>query len=101
MYGKGSRQYRQVTAVLSFAAVVVFANLHALQPLLPELSRLFQLSPLQASWSYAIGTLTLGLSLLVYSALSDAIGRRALLGFSFVGMAFSTLLLTQVESFSA
>lgn len=101
MYGKGSRQYRQMTAVLSFAAVVVFANLHALQPLLPELSRLFQLSPLQASWSYAIGTLTLGLSLLFYSAVSDAIGRRALLGFSFVGMAFSTLLLTQVESFSA
>ena len=41
MYGKGSRQYRQITGVLSFAAVVVFANLHALQPLLPELSRLF------------------------------------------------------------
>jgi len=101
MYGKGSRQYRHITAVLSFAAVVVFANLHALQPLLPELSRLFQLTPLQASWSYAIGTLTLGLSLLFYSAVSDAVGRRAILGFSLVGMTFSTLLLTQVESFSA
>ncbi len=101
MYGKGSRQYRHITAVLSFAAVVVFANLHALQPLLPELSRLFELTPLQASWSYAIGTLTLGLSLLFYSAVSDAVGRRAILGFSLVGMTFSTLLLTQVESFSA
>jgi len=101
MYGKGSRQYRQITIVLSFAAVVVFANLHALQPLLPELSRLFQLTPLQASWSYAIGTLTLGLSLLFYSAVSDAIGRRALLGISLLGMTFSTVLLTQVESFSA
>ena len=101
MYGKGSRQYRHITAVLSFAAVVVFANLHALQPLLPELSRLFQLTALQASWSYAIGTLTLGLSLLFYSAVSDAVGRRAILGFSLVGMTFSTLLLTQVESFSA
>ena len=101
MYGKDSRQYRQITMVLSFAAVVVFANLHALQPLLPELSRLFALTPLQASWSYAIGTLTLGLSLLFYSAVSDAIGRRALLGFSLVGMTLSTLLLTQVESFTA
>ena len=101
MYGKGSRQYRQMTAVLCFAAVVVFANLHALQPLLPQLSRLFQLTPLQASWSYAIGTLTLGLSLLFYSAVSDAIGRRALLGFSLLGMTFSTVLLTQVETFSA
>lgn len=101
MYGKGSRQYRQITWVLSFAAVVVFANLHALQPLLPELSRLFVLTPLQANWSYAIGTLTLGLSLLFYSAVSDAIGRRALLGFSLIGMTCSTLLLTQVESFSA
>lgn len=101
MYGKGSRQYRQMTAVLSFAAVVVFANLHALQPLLPELSRLFLLTPLQASWSYAVGTLTLGLSLLFYSAVSDAIGRRTLLGISLLGMTFSTVLLTQVESYSA
>ena len=101
MHVKGSAVYRRMTLVLSFAAVVVFANLHALQPLLPTLAQQFSLSALQTSWSYAVGTLTLGLSLLLYSALSDALGRRLLLGVSFVGMALSTLALTQVQSFEA
>lgn len=99
MYAKGSRPYRQLTVLLSLAAVVVFANLHALQPLLPELSRLLVLTPLQASWSYAAGTLTLGLSLLFYSAVSDAVGRRPILLFSLAGITLSTVLLTQVESY--
>lgn len=101
MYTKDSLMYRQITLVLGFAAVVVFGNLHALQPLLPELSRQFQLTELQTSWSYAIGTLTLGVSLLIYSALSDAMGRRLLLGISFVGMVLSTLALTQVQTYEA
>mgnify|MGYP000244662539 CR=1 FL=1 len=92
--------YRSAFA-LCLAAVVVFANLHLLQPLLPQLSREFQLSPLQASWAYTVGTLCLGLSLLFYAALSDAWGRRMLLLVTLVGMTLSTLALTQVESYQA
>lgn len=91
--------YRRIRWILSFAAVVVFANLHAMQPLLPELSRSLQLSPLQTSWSYAIGTLALGVSLLFYGALSDAIGRKSLLGWTLVGMLIATLAITQVETY--
>jgi YNFM family putative membrane transporter len=96
-----STAFYRMTWLLSLAAVVVFANLHALQPLLPELSRSFELSALQTSWAYASGTLALGLSLLVYGAWSDAIGRKPLLLMSFIGMAISTLALTQVESYAA
>nr|WP_301003992.1 MFS transporter [Arsukibacterium sp.] len=83
------------------AAVVVFANLHLLQPLLPQLSREFQLSPLQVSLSYTVATFGLGLSLLVYASLSDAWGRKTLLLLTLAGMTLSTLALTQVESFAA
>ncbi len=96
---KQSRGYRRICWVLSFAAVVVFANLHAMQPLLPELSRSFALTALQTSWGYTIGTLALGLSLLFYGAISDAIGRRALLGWTLLGMCVATLAITQVESY--
>lgn len=96
---KNSPGYRRITWILSFAAVVVFANLHALQPLLPELSRSFALSALQTSWSYAIGTLALGVSLLFYGALSDAFGRRQLLGLTLLGMAAATVAITQVETY--
>ncbi len=97
---KQSRGYRRICWILSLAAVVVFANLHAMQPLLPELSRSFGLTALQTSWSYAIGTLALGLSLLFYGAISDALGRRALLGWTLVGMSVATLAITQVDSYA-
>ncbi len=97
---KSAAFYRSCFA-LCLAAMVVFANLHLLQPLLPQLSREFQLSPLQASLSYTIATLGLGLSLLVYASLSDAWGRKPLLLLTLLGMTVSTLALTQVESFGA
>ncbi|KKO45370.1 major facilitator transporter [Arsukibacterium ikkense] len=97
---KSAAFYRSCFA-LCLAAVVVFANLHLLQPLLPQLSREFQLSPLQASLSYTIATAGLGLSLLVYASLSDAWGRKPLLLLTLLGMTISTLALTQVESFGA
>lgn len=92
--------YRSAFA-LCLAAVVVFANLHLMQPLLPELSRQFALSPLAVSTSYTIGTLCLGLSLLVYASLSDAWGRKKLLLITLLGMTISTFMLTQVGSFSS
>lgn len=92
--------YRSAFA-LCLAAVAVFANLHLMQPLLPELSRQFALSPLAVSTSYTIGTLCLGLSLLVYASLSDAWGRKKLLLVTLLGMTLSTFMLTQVETFSS
>jgi MFS transporter, YNFM family, putative membrane transport protein len=96
-----SPAFYRATFALCLAAVVVFANLHLLQPLLPQLSREFALSPLQTSWAYTVGTLGLGLSLLVYAALSDAWGRKKLLLCTLVGMTLSTAALTQVESYHA
>ena len=96
-----SRHYYQATLALCLAAVAVFANLHLLQPLLPALSKSYHLTPPQTIWVYTIGTLCLGLSLLVYAALSDAWGRKNLLMLTLCGMTVSTLALTQVESFAA
>lgn len=97
---KSATFYRSALA-LCVAAAAVFANLHLMQPLLPELSRQFQVSALTVSWVYTIGTLCLGLSLLVYAALSDAWGRKKLLLITLVGMTLSTLILSQVSSFQA
>jgi len=97
---KSAAFYRSALA-LCVAAAAVFANLHLMQPLLPELSQQFQLSALTVSWVYTIGTLCLGLSLLVYAALSDAWGRKKLLLITLIGMTLSTLILSQVSSFQA
>lgn len=57
----------------------VFALLYAVQPMMPLLSAEFGLSASDASWVLSISTLTLALSLLLSSLLSEFIDRRRLM----------------------
>ncbi len=79
MIEPGTSGFWRATLALCLGSFLVFANLYVTQPLLPLFSELFALSPLQASWSLSLATLSLGLSLLVYGPLSDALGRRQIM----------------------
>ncbi|MFB9886245.1 MFS transporter [Balneatrix alpica] len=100
MYSLHSRPYRHASLALLLGSFMVFANLYLLHPLLPMLSQGFQVSPLQASASFTLSTLTLGLSLLIWAPLSDALGRRHLILLSLTGTALCSLALVYVQSFS-
>ncbi|MFQ3219831.1 MAG: YNFM family putative membrane transporter [Paraglaciecola sp.] len=78
---------------------MVFANLYVTQPLLPMISAHFEVSPLQASASFTITTFTLGLSLLLYGPLSDAIGRKGLMLFSMAGITVTTVCLAGISDY--
>lgn len=97
---RGSPNFRRATWALCLGSIMVFANLYALQPLLPTLAREFQLSALQASYAFTITSLTLGLSLLFYGALSDAYGRRPLMLLSLGGVVMTTFSMACVETYS-
>ncbi|MFY0663960.1 MAG: MFS transporter [Natronospirillum sp.] len=96
----GSKGYRHAIWALCLGSILVFANLYALQPLLPLLATEFELTALQASYSFSITTLTLGLSLLVYGALSDALGRKPLMIGSLLGVVITVLFMSQVQSYA-
>jgi len=88
MIESGTPAYWRATLALSLGSILIFANLYTPQPLLPLLRVGFGVTELQASLCVTISTLTLGLSLLIYGPLSDAIGRRPLM---LVTMALATL----------
>ena len=99
MVEANSRDFWLATWALCLGSLLVFANLHMTQPLLPLLAQQFQLTELQASWSLTIALLTLGLSLLIYGPLSDALGRKPLMVISLLGAVLSTFVLSQVQSY--
>lgn len=99
MIEANSREFRYATWALCLGSAMIFANLHVVQALLPTLAQQFHLSELQASWSLTITVLTLGLSLLVYGPLSDAIGRKPIMVVTMVGAVLATLALSQVDSY--
>ena len=101
MIEANTRAFRLATLALCLGSAIIFANLHLVQALLPTFALQFQLTEWQASWSLTIAILTLGLSLLVYGPLSDAIGRKPIMVATMTGATLVTLALSQVESYPA
>lgn len=79
---------------------MIFANVYVTQPLLPTLAREFGISALQSSWTFTVTTLTLGLSLILYGALSDALGRRGIMILTLTGVVACGIGLSLVQDYS-
>lgn len=100
MIEANSRDYWRATLALCLGSFMIFANVYITQPLLPTLAQEFSVSALESSWTFTITTLTLGLSLLIYGALSDALGRRGIMVLTLGGVMVCGFLLSQVEDYS-
>jgi len=75
----GDRPYVRITVGLFAAGFATFALVYCPQPLLPVLADEFALTPAIAALSLSVTTVSLGLALLFFGPLSDAVGRLALL----------------------
>lgn len=100
MIEANSREYWRATLALCLGSFMIFANVYITQPLLPTLAEEFQVSALEASWTFTITTLTLGLSLLFYGALSDSLGRRGIMILTLAGVMGCGFALSQVEGYN-
>ncbi|MBJ7555681.1 MFS transporter [Marinomonas spartinae] len=99
MVETGSRTFWRGTIALVIGSFMVFANVYVTQPLLPMIANEFHVSALQASASFTITTLTLGISLLFYGPISDAFGRKGLMVMTLLGVTCTTYALSVVHSF--
>ena len=101
MIQAGTREFWRATLALSIGAFLVFANLYFTQPLLPIFTKEFTISPVTASLSLSVTTFSLGLSLLFFGPLSDALGRKKIMLVTMVCVAAMTFLLASTPSFTA
>ncbi|MFQ3786807.1 MFS transporter [Halomonas sp. A29] len=86
----------RATLALCLGSILVFVNLYAPQPLLPELRQIHGVSTLAVSLVMSVATLALAGALLVFGPLSDAIGRGGIMrvtlllaGLCSLGLAFA------------
>lgn len=75
----GTPAYRRMAAVLFMVGFATFAGLYCVQPLLPEFTRDFAVTPATASLSLSVTTGALAFSLLLAGAISDRMGRRGVM----------------------
>lgn len=80
----GTNSYRRANLALFMAGFVTFSTLYTVQPLLPQLVMEFGVSPAAASLALSVATFALAWMLPISGSLSDALGRRVLMGAALV-----------------
>jgi YNFM family putative membrane transporter len=88
---RGTREYRQASAVLFGAGFMAFSLLYVVQGTLPAVSAAFDVSPAAASLTLSFTTLPLAVAVIVAASWSEGLGRRSLLVGSLLGAAVLTL----------
>lgn len=100
MIDTGSWTFWRGTLALMIGSFMIFSNVYVTQPLLPMIAEEFLVTELQAASSFTITTLTLGLSLLFYGSLSDALGRKNIMVITLLGVTLTTFVLSFVSDYS-
>ena len=81
---RGSSAYRNANLALFFAGFVTFSTIYTFQPLFPNLVKEFAISPVTASLTLSFTTFALAVTLPISGSLSDAWGRRGIMGFAVI-----------------
>lgn len=89
---KGTVAFRKTSLALFFGGFNTFAIMYSTQPLLPEFSREFHISPAVASLSLSITTIALAVSMLFVGSLSEIKGRKPIMIFSLVAASLLAIL---------
>lgn len=93
---RGTSAFRKANLALFAGGFSTFAILWGTQPLLPEISREFQISPTLSSLSLSSTTIALAISMLVAGSLSEVFGRRSIMTISL----FTSSILAILTAFS-
>jgi YNFM family putative membrane transporter len=75
----GTGEFWRANVALFAAAFSTFALLYCVQPLLPELARMFRVSPTESSLALSIPTAGLGIGIMIGGSLSEILGRKSIM----------------------
>ena len=87
----GTPQFRRTAVAMFAAGFATFAQIYCVQPLMPVLSRDFGLDAARASLVLSVTTALLACGLVATGPLSDALGRKPMIGCALVGSALCAL----------
>ena len=96
---RGTKTFRKTTLAMFCAGFNTFAIMYSTQPLLPEFSREFHISPTAASLSLSLTTIALAASMLFVGSVSEVKGRKPLMLFSLVSASVLAFITAFVPNF--
>lgn len=98
---RATPEFRRTNLAMFAAGFATFALMYCVQPLLPVFAADFHVSAVDASLALSLTTFTLAGALLVASALSEALGRKAIMAGSIIGAALLTMISAAIPHWGA
>ncbi|MBM3609068.1 MAG: MFS transporter, partial [Alphaproteobacteria bacterium] len=92
---RGTAQYSKTSWAIFSCGFSIFAVLYCTQPILPKLAEEFNVTPAQSSLALSLTTITMAISMVFASSLSEAFGRKPLM----LGAVFFSSLFTLALAF--
>jgi MFS transporter, YNFM family, putative membrane transport protein len=89
---RGSRAYWRAAIALLFAGYATFSLLYCVQPLLPEFTRAFGVSPAQSALSVSVTTASLAIAIFIAGFVSEGWSRRRLMTGSLIASSVLTII---------
>jgi YNFM family putative membrane transporter len=96
----GTPEFARINRAMVFGGFSTFSLLYCVQPVMPMLADQFRLTPVQSSWVLSISTLTLAVSLIISSAISERVGRKSMMGLAVALAAITTMLCAFANDFA-
>lgn len=96
---RGTLAFRKTNIAFFAGGFTTFAILYCTQPLLPELSKEFHISPALASLSLSVATISMAISMLFVGSLSEVRGRKSIMIFSLLAASTLSVLTAMVPNF--
>src|SRR5271165_3944959 len=91
LIARGDARFWRVSVALFIGGLATFGVLYCVQPMMPGFARVFSISPAAASLSLSAATGVLAVAMFWAGALSDALGRKAVMAASLAAAAAATL----------
>lgn len=76
---KGTPAFNKISIAFFAAGFNTFAILYTAQPLMPEFTEVFGVTPATSSLSLTLTTLALAVSMIIFGSLSEAVGRKQIM----------------------
>ncbi|MGN7355933.1 MFS transporter [Paenibacillus sp. SAF-054] len=95
----GTSAFRNTSLALFAGGFNTFAILYYTQPLMPEFSKEFGISPVTASLSLSLTTLVLAFSMIIAGSLSESWGRKPIMAVAMITASVLTLITALVPNF--
>ncbi|MDQ0186204.1 YNFM family putative membrane transporter [Cytobacillus kochii] len=96
---QGTNLFKKVNIAFFAAGFNTFAILYCMQPLLPEFSKIFSITPAEASLSLSLTTVVLAISMLFFGSISEVWGRKPIMVYSMFISSFLCILTAFSPSF--